>query len=172
MTLPLVLLVCAIVMYLLVRSLAGHWRRSAGLEDGELIGADDAELGIATLRSDRLGLVGRPDQILRVGRFFIPVEQKPSARRLYPSHAMQVAAQCMLVEEAYGVRPPYGVVVLKGGISERVPFTPELERRVHETIQEMRWILKSEHRPGPRWVQSKCIPCGYRDVCWDQDRSN
>jgi CRISPR/Cas system-associated exonuclease Cas4 (RecB family) len=80
----------------------------------------------------------------------------------------------MLVDEAYGVRPPYGVLVLKGGISERVPFTPELERRVHEMMQEMRriLILKSEHRPGPRWVQSKCTPCGYRDVCWDQDASN
>ena len=27
-------------------------------------------------------------------------------RRLQPSHVMQVVAQCLLVEEAYGVRPP------------------------------------------------------------------
>ena len=172
MTLPLVLLVCAIVVYLLMRRLAGDWRRSAGLEDGELVGADDSSLGMATLRSERLGLVGRPDQILRVGRSMIPVEQKPSARRLYASHVMQVAAQCLLVQETYGVRPPCGVVVLKGGAAERVPFKPELEQRVHETMRQMRQILNTECRPGARWVQSKCTPCGYREVCWGQDASN
>ena len=54
--------------------------------------------------------------MLRLGNALIPVEQKPSARRLQPSHILQVAAQCLLVEEAYGVRPPYGVVALSGGI--------------------------------------------------------
>src|SRR5206468_9768164 len=131
MMIALVLLALAVVTYVVLRRWATERRRLLGLEDGELIGADDSDLGLVTLRSERLGLVGRPDQILRVGRSYIPVEQKPSARRLYPSHAMQ-AAQCILLQEVYGVRPPYGVVVLSGGRAERVAFTLQLERAVHE----------------------------------------
>lgn len=169
MTMPIVLLVLAIVIYLVLRQVVTPQRRSLGLADGALTAADDSELGVVNLRSDRLGLIGRPDQILRTGRAYIPVEQKPSARRLYPSHVMQVAAQCMLVHEAYGVRPPFGVVVLAGGRSQRVAFTPELERRVLETMRSMRRILATGDSPGPQWVAAKCTPCGYRDVCWDHE---
>jgi CRISPR-associated exonuclease Cas4 len=100
--------------------------------------ADDTRQGAPTLRSERYGLVGRPDHLVRLGHALIPVEQKPSARRLQPSHVLQVAAQCLLVQEAYGVRPPYGVVALSGGIEERVPFTPSLERQLLATMAEMR----------------------------------
>ena len=124
MTIPLALLAVAIVAYEILRRSASQRRRSLGVENGKVIGADDSNLGLVTLRSERHRLIGRPDQILRAGRFYIPVEQKPSARRLYSSHAMQVAAQCILVQEVYGVRPPYGVVVLSGGRPERVAFTP------------------------------------------------
>jgi CRISPR-associated protein Cas4 len=169
MTMPVVLLVLAIVIYVVLRLWATNQRQSLGLEDGAVVAADDSELGLVTLRSERLGLVGRPDQILRAGRAYIPVEQKPSAGRLYTSHVMQVAAQCMLVHEVYGVRPPFGVVVLAGGRSHRVAFTPELERRVLETMRSMRRILATGDSPGPRWVAAKCTPCGYRDVCWSQE---
>jgi CRISPR-associated exonuclease Cas4 len=171
-TIPLVLLAVAIVTYVVLRKLAANQRRSLGMEKGELIAADDAQLGLATLRSERLGLVGRPDQIVRVGRSYIPVEQKPTARRLYPSHAMQVAAQCILVQEVYGVRPPYGVVALNGGRAEQVAFTPQLERDVHEAMREMRRILTTGNHPGPRWVAARCTPCGYRDVCWSQETTS
>ena len=124
MMIALVVLALAVVTYEVLRRRATKRRRFLGLEDGELIGADDSHLGLVTLRSERLGLVGRPYQSLRVGPSYIPVEQKPSARRLYPSHSMQVAAQCILLQEMYGVRPPYGVVVLSGGRAERVAFTP------------------------------------------------
>jgi CRISPR-associated exonuclease Cas4 len=169
MTIPVVLLVLVIVIFLVLRRWATSQRQSLGLEDGAVVAADDSERGLVTLRSERLGLVGRPDQILRAGRAYIPVEQKPSTRRLYPSHVMQVAAQCMLVEEAYGVRPPYGLVALAGGRSQRVAFTPERERRVLETMSAMRRILATGTIPGPRWVAAKCMPCGYRDVCRNQE---
>ena len=172
MTIPLALLAVAIVAYVILRRSASQRRRSLGVENGKVIGADDSNLGLVTLRSERHRLIGRPDQILRAGRFYIPVEQKPSARRLYSSHAMQVAAQCILVQEVYGVRPPYGVVVLSGGRPERVAFTPQLEERVFETMREMRRILTSGKNPGPRWVAAKCTPCGYHNLCWIQEASN
>src|SRR5262245_39135876 len=99
MSIPLILLVLAVVASFVLRRWSVRERRLLGIDSHSLIAADDSELGIPTLRSARLGLVGRPDQIARDGGAYIPVEQKPTARRLYASHVMQVAAQCVLVHE-------------------------------------------------------------------------
>jgi CRISPR-associated exonuclease Cas4 len=106
------LVALAALAYLALGRLTRSERQGIGLEKGAVIAADDSRLRSPTLRSKRLGLVGRADHLLRSGNVVIPVEQKPGSRRLQPSHVMQVAAQCMLVQEVYGVRPPYGLLVL------------------------------------------------------------
>jgi CRISPR-associated exonuclease Cas4 len=131
------------------------------------VSADDSLIRAPTLRSERLGLVGRCDHLLRVGDAYVPVEQKPTARRLQPSHILQVGALCLLVQDVYGVRPPYGVVVLADGSQERVTFSEELERGVVRTMAEMRRILATGAPPGPRWVGAKCHACGYCPICWE-----
>lgn len=62
---------------------------------------------------------------------------------------LQVAAQCLLVEDVYGVRPPYALLVLNG-VQERVPFTPALEGRLLETMARMRDLVATDARPGGR----------------------
>ena len=162
----LALLALAVVGYVLL----GRWslRRCSrlGLTSGAIVAADDTPRGAPTLRSVRLGLVGRPDQLLRSGSQLIPVEQKPRSRHMQPSHVMQVAAQCLLVQEVYGVRPDYGVLVLAGGGQERLPFTPEIERRLHQTMSRMRTLLEDDVEPGPRWNSARCRACGFVDTCW------
>ena len=166
MTLFLVVLLAAVVLYATLSVWGRRQRRRLGLDHGALIAADDSSLSMPTLRSTRLGLVGRPDHLVRSGRYLIPVEQKPRARRAQPSHIMQVAAQCLLVHEVYGVRPPYGLLVLAGGVQERVAYSRDLEQRVLATIVEMRELLVSETEPGPRWVAPKCRACGFHPTCW------
>jgi CRISPR-associated exonuclease Cas4 len=95
----------------------------------------------------------------------ITVEHKPSARKLHASQILQVAAQCLLIQEIYKVRPPYGVVVLAGDVQERVAFTPALEQRPVSTMQQMGQLLMSGRKPGPGWVDRKCRACGFRTVC-------
>ena len=99
----------------------------------------------------------------------IPVEQKPSAQRVWPSHTLQVATQCALLAETSGVRPSHGVLVLADARQEQVPFTPELERQLTETTHRMREILASGEAPGPCWSRAKCAACGYRQICWGKD---
>jgi CRISPR-associated exonuclease Cas4 len=123
-------------------------------------------MGMPTLRSNRYGLVGRPDQLVRVGGVRIPVEHKPTARRMQQSHVLQLAAQCLLVHEIYGVRPPYGLLVLADGKQERVEFTPALERRLLDTMRQMSRLLVADAEPGPHWVAAKCRACGFRETCW------
>ena len=166
---PLVLLLIALVLFYVCMARWTRGERTAlGLTNEVIVSADDSALGTPTLRSARYGLVGRPDQLVRAGRMLIPVEHKPNARRMQQSHVLQVAAQCLLVHEVYGVRPSYGLLVLANGTQERVEFTPALERRLHNTIAEMRALLRTDAEPGPRWVAAKCRACGFRETCWEQ----
>jgi predicted RecB family nuclease len=162
-------LALALAASLALRGWTRRRRARLGLAGGEIVFADDSLVRAPTLRSARLGLVGRCDHLLRVGDAYVPVEQKPSARRLQPSHVLQVGALCLLVADVYGVRPPYGVVVLAGGAQERVTFSEALERGVLRTMADMRRVLVTGAPPGPRWVAAKCRPCGHHPVCWDDE---
>ena len=62
----LLLLTCA-AAYLAIAVWSGRQRRRLGLGGGRVTAADDSRLGSPTLRSERLGLVARPDHVLEVG---------------------------------------------------------------------------------------------------------
>jgi len=165
-TILVLLLVVGVLLYVALGRLQGARRRKIGLADATVLAADDTRIGSPTLRSERLGLVGRPDHLVRIGGHLIPVEQKPRVRRLQPSHMLQVAAQCLLVQEVYGVRPPYGLLVLAGGSQQRVEFSPALERRLLDTMAQMRALMCASTAPEPRWVAAKCRGCGFHETCW------
>jgi CRISPR-associated exonuclease Cas4 len=164
------ILVLLLIVALSAYALLGRWSRSeraqVGLSSGTIEMTDDSAERAPTLRSRRYGLVGRPDQLVRVGNALIPVEQKPKARRLHQSHILQVAAQCLLVQEVYGTRPPYGIVILAGGSPHQVEFSPALELRLVDTMAQMRAMLESGWPPEPIWVEGKCRACAFRDTCW------
>lgn len=166
MTALVALLIETLVLYVLLTRWTGRERAAVGLENEALESADDSSAPVPTLRSRRYGLVGRPDQLVRVGGLLIPVEHKPTAWRLQPSHVLQVAAQCLLVQDVYGVRPPYGLVVLAGGTRQRVEFSPPLEQRLLATMAQMRTFLYASEAPEPRWISRKCRACGFRETCW------
>jgi CRISPR-associated exonuclease Cas4 len=165
-TVLILLVVLLVAAYALLRNWSRSERARVGLDAGAIQATDDSAEPAPTLRSPRYGLVGRPDQLVRVGNALIPVEQKPRARRLYSSHTVQVAAQCLLVQEVYGIRPPYGIVVLAGGVRHQVDFSAALEQRLLEAMNQMRAMLASTASPEPHWVDVKCHACGFRQTCW------
>jgi CRISPR-associated exonuclease Cas4 len=145
-------------LLLVVLSLRGRALR--GLGSGETVALDDV-----TLFSDRLKLVGRPDRIVRKGRHFIAEEWK-SAKRINHGHELQVGVYFVLIEEAYGKRPPFGVVVLGDGSRVQVKNTDALRSEVlaiAEKIREHRARLAEEIPVRqPAW---KCRMCGQRGNC-------
>jgi CRISPR-associated exonuclease Cas4 len=167
------MLVLLLIAALAACALLGRWSRSelaqVGLSSGTIVTTDDSAERPPTLRSRRYGLVGRPDQLIRVGNTLIPVEQKPKARRLQQSHVLQVAAQCLLVQEVYRIRPPYGIVVLAGGSRHQVEFSPALELRLLDTMARMRAMLDATAPPEPLWAEGKCRACAFRHTCWGED---
>ena len=141
------------------------------LERARVLAADDSRLGAPTLRCERLGLVARPDHLMRLADgTVIPVEQKPRARRLYPSHVLELGAQLLVVEARFGRRPPYGLVVLADGAQHRIPFDRSLEDAVVSTLRDMRACARDDIAPGRRWLGAKCRACEFYATCWpDQD---
>lgn len=136
-------------------------RRALGFGSGETIALDNR-----TLFSERLGLVGRPDRIEREGEWPIPEEWKPSAKRVYPAHRLQLATYFLLIEEVYGVRPPFGWVVIRNGERVRVENTEKLRAEVlsiAEKIREHRRRLDDEI--PVRQPAVKCRVCGQRGNC-------
>ena len=100
--------------------------------------------GQEVIHSARYRLSGKPDDILKEKGFLIPVERKDSPR-FYPSYKMQLAAYCLLIEDLYGVRPPYGYVILRkpeGGEEHiRIPYDDDLRGELLLTMRRMRRII-------------------------------
>ena len=97
MSAELLALVLAGAAYVLLARWTRSRRRALMIAEGAIVSADDSLISAPTLRSERLGVVGRCDHLLRVGDAYVPVEQEPSARRLQQSHILQVRVLCVLV---------------------------------------------------------------------------
>src|SRR4051812_5999711 len=154
-----VALVLGLVGLLLV-VLAMRGRKERGLGSGETLGLDDV-----TLFSERLQLVGRPDRIVRQDGTLIPEEWK-SSKRVNQGHRLQLGAYFLLIEEEYGERSPFGVVVLGDGSRVEVENTEALRSDVlsiAEKIRERRRVIGEEIPVRqPAW---KCRVCGQRGNC-------
>lgn len=157
------LLVAAVVIGLVGLALlffAVRGRMVRGLGGGETVALDNV-----TLYSERLKLVGRPDRIVKKGIAYIPEEWK-SAKRVRHGHRLQLATYFLLIEEKYGVRPPFGVIVLGDGSRVTVKNTDALRAEVLAVaaqIREQRAVLSEPIEVRP--PASKCRSCGQRANC-------
>lgn len=140
--------------------LAGRTRTRTGLGTGETVALDNV-----TLYSERHRLVGRPDRIVKRGNAYIPEEWK-SSKRISLGHRLQLGAYFILIEEHYGVRPPFGVVVLGDGSRVEVPNTDALRGEVLAVAEQIRahHARLTESIPV-RQPANKCRRCGQRANC-------
>lgn len=144
-------------------AVAASARRSAHL--GRLRAVDAVGHPAPVLRAPRWKLAGRPDMVREAadGTLF-PVELKsgPAPRRGPPrSHRVQVEAYCLLLEEATGRSPPFGVLRYGDGEEFRVPWGARERAEL--------WALRRElDRPyDGRATPSagRCGRCRWRGAC-------
>lgn len=163
----LISLLLAIVSLLLLR-LAARQQRSAGLPTGRVIASDTHSWKPLQrpLYDPHLNLTGKPDYLVRQGRFTIPVEVKsaPSAHSPFENHIFQLAAYCLLVERAFGERPPYGILHYSDK-TYRIEFTPELENALNDLLSDMRAKERLGALPRSHASPSRCAACGFRSIC-------
>lgn len=138
------------------------------------INADDGALpAVELMIDDTLGLVGRPDYIVRRGRHLIPVEVKPSrrAKRPYESDIYQLLAYCLLLESTTGQRPPYGLLRYANH-TFRIDYDDEVEAEVRAIVAQMH--ERAQYDPDVARNHNsitRCRGCGFWQQC-DQSLVN
>ena len=165
MALGVTLLLLALVILLKAR----QWQAVAGLPEGEIVYSD---MGTwmrqrKPLYDAHLRLTGRPDYLIEQNDgAIIPVEVKSSGAPPEPyfGHVMQLAAYCLLVHAAYGLRPSHGIIQYRDRAFS-VPFTPRVENDVLEILQEMRAdrAAVNVNRDHDNW--RRCGGCGHQAHC-------
>jgi CRISPR-associated exonuclease Cas4 len=131
----------------------------------EYIDVDDSK----SFKSEKYGLVGKPDYVIKLGENVIPVEEKKGRSPRGPlfSHILQIAAYCILIEEASGRPPPYGLLKYPAHDHE-IEYNEDLKKLLIQKLAEMRKTMvtgeahRNHNRPG------KCRYCSRRDVCLEK----
>jgi CRISPR-associated exonuclease Cas4 len=139
-----------------------------GLPQGRVIYADTGAWNRCekALFSRRYLLTGKPDYLVDDGGTKIPVEVKStlSPPGPYRSHALQLAAYCLLVEEEYGQPPPYGIIKYRDQ-THAVEYTAQLRAQLLSLLAEMRQDLAADDVGPSHANPNRCQSCGYRDEC-------
>lgn len=152
-------------------------QEESGLPRGEIIYSD---VGIwqepeEPIFSRRFGIVGRPDYLVTVqdkeagGELIIPVEVKSRNRPAEPfdSHVLQLAAYCLLVEDHFKQRPPYGLLRYADA-TIKLPFTDELRQLSLEIAENIRRSRTAADVNRQHHDSGRCRGCGYRTACGDE----
>lgn len=141
-------------------------RRMAGLPGGAVVAEDLGGRPAPVLRAPRYGLSGRPDVLIRRPEGLIPVEVKSGSApaRPYDSHRLQLAAYCLLVEEALGERPPYGLIRYRDR-TFRVDYTEALREELLRVLEAMRRDLAWGEAHRSHAIPARCRACGFRSIC-------
>lgn len=127
------------------------------------------------LFSERFGLTGRPDYIVRSREGLAAVEVKPlrHSDQPYQSDLMQLAAYCLLLEEDWQEQPAYGLLRYADK-TFRIEWTDELREQLLTTLDEMRELMEypailGEDMPEPQHdMTTRCRACGFNYICFNQ----
>ena len=145
--------------------------RRSGLPAGKVVYRDMGERRpeLETIYSPSLGLAGHPDYLVQEDDgSIVPVEVKSSyaPNEPYDGHVLQLAAYCLLVEEAYGIRPSHGILQYQDS-AFTVDFTYELEADLLELLDVMRGNATAEAVYRDHDDPARCAHCGFISYCND-----
>jgi len=147
------LVVLAVVLFLL----AARSRKKTGISAGEVFyqNLPGQPFFGEPLRSNALGISGKPDCLVRIVDGTVPVElknsSKPPARGgIYANHMIQALAYCALVEDQMKARVPYALVIYAGQQVRRVAFTEERRQWLLQIIHEVEVARAPDSKSKPR----------------------
>jgi CRISPR-associated exonuclease Cas4 len=147
--------------------IASSMRKHYSLSDASIEYTDTMDEQSSLLESSEHKIRGRPDYIIKRDSEIIPVEVKTGRvpRGPHFSHILQLAAYCVLVEENYNQRPPYGLIRYGKEKEFKIDYDDRLKNLVVAKISEMRKAIKNNtaHRNHNR--KNKCKYCSRREGC-------
>jgi len=161
-----------VVLALVLFVLAARSRRKTGIPAGEVFYQDlpGQPFFGKPLRSDALGVSGKPDCLVRAAVGTVPVELKNSSRPparggVYANHMIQALAYCALVEDQMKVRVPYALVIYAGQQVRKVEFTEERHQWLLQTIREVEHARARMTANRNHYHCGRCSGCGVRSQC-------
>lgn len=168
-TLPYLLMLFLLFLAAMLWLRSREWRRQSGLPEGEVIYTDTGtwRANARVLHSAGLRLVGKPDYLVeQADGTIIPVEVKsgPAPDNPWEGQILQLAAYCRLVEEHYGVRPPYGILQYQDH-AFAVDYTGDLEADLLAVLDEMRAAATADDLAPDHADRRRCAACGVRHAC-------
>lgn len=164
-------LLLLLALWLVLQARAG--RRRSGLPAGRVVYADTGNWSAVSkpLYSARYQLTGKPDYLVDTRGGLVPVEVKAAAAppdgKAYRTHIMQLAAYCLLVEEAYGRRPPYGLIRYADA-TIAVDYGRALRGQLMTLLGDMRRARRRRQVRRSHQEPARCRACGLRQVCGRQ----
>lgn len=120
------------------------------------------------LQSDRLGLSGKLDLMIRTEAAVFPIDFKDTLEPVRDNHRVQLCGYALLIEDVLGQPAPTGFIyrVPREDIVV-VPMTEELRVHTWRRLDEIRAMIWAEQMPEPTTVRSRCNECEYRNYCGD-----
>ena len=143
-------------------------REDAGLSKTDILAySDDSGESAALLSDEKIGLRGRPDQIVKIDNQFIPVEQKTGKIPVKPhdSHRMQLLAYLHLVDKTTGSAPEYGILRYGGEALYTVPWDDSARDDLYFSIQEIQRLMVEGGAERNHERVGKCRNCSRRAKC-------
>src|SRR3990170_4098512 len=150
---------------LLLLWLGRRSQAETGLPSGRVLSQDTLGRRRAgeTLYDPIFDLSGRPDYLVEHAGRLIPVEIKSGRASAgpRPSHRLQLAAYCRLVEAVYARRPSHGVLQYADRRYD-IPYSAGLETELTNIIASMRRDLVGEMDRSHESPE-RCRACGFRE---------
>jgi len=118
--------------------------------------------------SEKYGIKGKPDYVLKIDNEYIPVEEKTADLKspTFP-HVIQITAYCMLIEDRYGIAPSYGILKYKN-MEFKIPYEARWKNLVLQLRENMiKDIEKGESHRNHNNIK-KCKNCVRKEYCYER----
>ena len=126
------------------------------------------------IESELLQLKGIIDRIEIYDEGYVPIELKTGKmprEGVWPGHRIQIAAYAMLVEEKYSTKVKEGFVrYLDSNESRQIAINPFMKDEIRQIIAKIQELLKNASFPIYCSNRNKCVNCGLKNTCYDEEK--
>lgn len=119
-----------------------------------------------TVWSDRLGMIGRVDQVKQEQGEWIITEFKKGGLGEHSSDQVQLCALSMCFEEMHGETLERGFIFYnKTRQRQEIMFEQDLRDTVEASVATMRELANTDRFPTVTTNRNKCKGCSVKDIC-------
>jgi len=124
------------------------------------------------VESEKLQLKGIIDRIEVYKDGYVPIELKTGKmpkEGVWPGHKIQIAAYSMMIEEKFNTKVKEGFVrYLDTNETRQIAINPFMKEEIMNLVNEVQGLLKNPNIPNYCENKNKCVKCGLRDTCYNE----